>query len=71
MNNAGLECPACGCPETRVRWTRDRAMKVNGKMLGSRVRGRECAHCGEHFTTSERRNQDVALTTKDDRHDGR
>lgn len=51
---AGLECPICGCADSSVVWTRDRSLKVNGQVVGSRIRARDCANCGYRFQTSER-----------------
>lgn len=41
----GVECPACGCPESQVYYTRRLAKKIR--------RRRICDHCGRKFTTSE------------------
>lgn len=41
----GIRCAACGCPETRVAWTR--------KASGGIKRVRVCAHCGGRFPTFE------------------
>ena len=56
----GLECPRCGCPESKVVWTRDRTLRVNGQVEGARVRARECQNdnCGYRFQTSERIQED-------------
>ena len=51
---SGLECPLCGCPESRVVWVRKRTLKVNGKEVGSNVRARECDNCAYRFQTSEK-----------------
>lgn len=51
----GSECPACGCPESRViksrvcRYTR----RATGRVVTCRTRRRECDHCGIRFTTRE------------------
>lgn len=63
---AGLECPICGCPESSVVWTRDRTLKINGKVVGSRIRARECGNelCGYRFQTSERISEDSMPTQR-------
>jgi transcriptional regulator NrdR family protein len=50
----GMECPECGCPESRVYYTRRRTLRVNGAQVGAIVRRRVCAHCGRSFVTSEK-----------------
>lgn len=42
----GLHCPACGCNDLAVWYTRHKA--------GVIVRVRRCQHCGAKFTTYER-----------------
>ena len=52
--HAGLECPTCGCPESRVYYTRRRTLKVNGQIVGCVLRVRICQNCGREFSTRER-----------------
>jgi len=44
---AGISCPACGCRDLRVLYTR-------APMAGMIRRRRACRHCGRRMTTSER-----------------
>jgi len=49
----GLNCPHCGCPESRVLWTRHKSFRRNGKRIGKTLRQRECTHCGTRFRSTE------------------
>ena len=53
---AGLCCPSCGCPQSRVYYTRDRSLTINGKAQGFKLRVRICSNenCGRKFTSSEK-----------------
>lgn len=53
-NGKGLECPKCGCPESRVYYTRRRRFIINDKDHGGNFRRRVCAHCGHQYSTVER-----------------
>lgn len=50
----GLECPKCGCPESRVYYTRRKAFVVNGTNYGGNFRRRICTECGYEFSTVEK-----------------
>ena len=50
---AGVTCPRCECPDSRVLQTRRRVLRVNGQDVGGIRRERECDHCKKRFWTSE------------------
>lgn len=50
---AGVECPRCGCVQSKVLQTRKRRLTVNGQEIGSIRRERECDYCRCRFWTSE------------------
>lgn len=49
----GVECPRCGCVDSRVLQTRKRELTINGKRKGGIRRERRCLNCGKAFWTSE------------------
>lgn len=50
---AGLACPSCGCPQSKVWRTRRRVLTINGQKVGGIRRERICDHCGRKFVTNE------------------
>ena len=46
-DDRGIRCPRCGCPRSRVFYTRD-------SVGGRRIRRRDCEACGRRYTTYER-----------------
>ena len=42
----GIECPECGCRDTKTTRTRHRKYTHHGKPKSRTVRWKECKHCG-------------------------
>lgn len=50
----GLDCPACGCMDSRVIYTRHHKFTLNGQPQTKTVRRRQCRNCGRCFRSTEK-----------------